>query len=255
MGTGTFSGNIGDAHLNPAIGGGTVNGNVFLGNGIDASGLVGQGTINGNVFSNQDSFLSVPLADAAAAALSLKATKSLTAINDNWFNGQTTKTITGTTGTNVLKLSSIDLTQGQTLLLSAPVGGSFVFVVNGQFNLSNSSSIKVDTGSGLLPLDVLYALGNNANLTASGDANRASIIDGIILAKAGNINVSFGQVNGEAIGSCDLIFSQTNTSSGFTPIPEVSTFIPLIGFFALATGSQILMRRRAARHCVTLDTV
>lgn len=248
LGTGTFAGNIGDAHINPAIGGGTINGNVFLGNGIDASGLVGHGTINGTVFSNQDSFLSQPLADASAAAtaaLSLKATKSLAAINDSWFNGQDTKTITGSVGTNVLKLSSINLTQGQTLLLSAPVGGSFVLVVNGQFNLSNSSSIMVDTSSGLLPLDVLYALGNNANLSASGTASRASIIDGIILAKAGNINISFGQVNGEVIGSCDLVFSNSSTSNGFSPIPEVSSFLPLLGFFSLTVIGQLFMRRRS----------
>ena len=247
FGTGTFNGNVGDAHINPALGGGTINGNVFLGNGIDSSNLIGQGTINGTVFSNQDSFLGQPIADAAAAAsaaLSLKATKSLTAITDSWFGSSTTKTITGVAGTNVIRLSSINLTQGQTLKLSAPVGGSFVLDVTGTFNLSNSSSIIVDTGSGLLPLDVLYALGSGTNLTVSGTASRASIIDGIILASAGNISITYGQVNGEVIGACDLVFSQAVTSNGFSPIPEASAFLPMLGLFSFAAGGQILMRRR-----------
>ena len=180
----------------------------------------------------------------ASAALSLKATKSLTAITDSWFGANITKTITGGAGTNVIRLSSINLTQGQTLKLSAPAGGSFVLDVTGTFNLSNSSSIVVDTGSGLLPLDVLYALGSGTNLTVSGTASRASIIDGIILASAGNINIAYGQVNGEVIGACDLVFSQAVTSNGFSPIPEMSAFLPLFGLFSFAAGGQRLMRCR-----------
>ncbi len=252
FGSGTFNGNIGDAHINPALSGGTINGNVFLGNGIDSSNLVGHGIINGTVFSNQDSFLSQPIADAnagAAAALSLKSTISQTTITDSWFGSNTTKTITGSTTageTNVLKLSSINLTQGQTLILKAGAANQkFLLEVTGTFNLSNSSSIVVDTGSGLAPLDVLYALGASTNLTASGTLSRASIIDGIILASAGNINISYGQVNGEVIGACDLVFGQTSTSNGFSPIPEVSAFLPLLGMFSFATGGQLLMRRRA----------
>ena len=249
LGSGTFNGNIGDAHINPSINGGTVNGNVFLGNGVSSSNLAG--TINGTVFSNQDSFLAQPIADAnaaATAALSLKSTISQTTITDSWFGSNTTKTITGsnTEGkTNVLKLSSINLTQGQTLILKAGAANQkFLLQITGTFNLSNSSSILVDTGSGLTPLDVLYALGANTNLTASGTANRASIIDGIILAKAGNINISYGQVNGEIIGACDLVFSQTSASNGFSPIPEVSAFLPLLGMLSLATGGQWFGRRR-----------
>ena len=249
LGTGIFNGNIGDAHINPALSGGTINGNVFLGNGINASNLVGHGTINGTVFSNQDSFLSQPVTDAyaaATAALSIKSTISRTTITDAWFGSSTTKTITGSTTagkTNVLKLSSINLTQGQTLILKAGAANQkFLLEVTGTFNLTNSSSIIVDTGSGLVPLDVLYALGTNTNLTATGTASRASIIDGIILASTGNINIDYGQVNGEVIGGCDLIFG--NTSANFSPIPEVSSFLPLLGLFSLATGGQLFMRRR-----------
>ncbi len=248
FGNGTFNGNVGDAHINPSLSGGTITGNVYLGNGTDASALVGHGTINGTVFTNQDSFLAQPVADAnsaATAALSLKSTLSPTTITDSWFGAQTTKTIVGTTGTNILKLSSINLTQGQTLKLSAPAGGSFLIDVIGTFNLSNSSSIVVDTGSGLQPLDVLYALGSNTSLTASGTASRASIIDGIILANSGNINISQGQVNGEVIGACDLVFSQSGTSNGLSPIPEVSSFLPLLGLFSLATAGQFIVRRRS----------
>ena len=251
FGTGTFNGNIGDARINPALSGGTINGNVFLGNGIDSSNLVGHGTISGTVFSNQDSFLSQPVADANAAAtdaLSLKSTISRTTITDSWFGSKTTKTITGsgTAGaTNVLKLSSINLTQGQTLILKAGAANQkFLLEVTGTFNLGNSSSIVVDTGSGLAPLDVLYALGANTHLTASGTTSRSSIIDGIILASAGNINISNGLVNGEVIGAGDLVFGQTSTSTNFSPIPEVSTFLPLLGFLSFATGGQLVMRRR-----------
>lgn len=251
FGTGTFNGNVGDAHINPALGGGTINGNVFLGNGVDSSNLVGGGTINGTVFSNQDSFLSQPIADAndaATAALSIRSTISRTTITDTWFGTSTTKTITGSANagdTNVLRLSSINLTQGQTLILKAGAANQkFLLEVTGTFNLSLGARILVDAGSGLVPLDVLYALGANTHLTASGTASRASIIDGIILANTGNINISYGQVNGEVIGGCDLVFSQTTTSSGFSPIPEVSAFLPLLGLFSLATGGQIVMRRR-----------
>ena len=253
FGSGTFNGNIGDAHINtnPSLSGGTINGNVFLGNGIDAGNFVGHGTINGTVFTNQDSFLSQPIIDAndaATAALSLKSTISRTTINDSFFGASTTKTITGSTtagATNVLKLSSINLTQGQELILKAGAPNQkFLLEVTGTFNLDQGARILVDSSNGLVPLDVLYALGANTNLTATGTASRASIIDGIILANAGNINISYGQVNGEVIGACDLVFGQANTGNGFSPIPEVSAFLPLLGFLSFATGGQLVMRRR-----------
>ncbi len=253
FGSGTFNGNIGDAHINtdPSLSGGTINGNIFLGNGINASNFIGHGIINGTVFTNQDSFLSQPVTDAnaaATAALSLKSTISGTAITDSWFGASTTKTITGSAtagATNVLKLNSINLTQGQELILKAGAANQkFLLEVTGTFNLDQGARILVDSSSGLVPLDVLYALGANTNLVATGTASRASIVDGIILANAGNINISYGQVNGEVIGACDLIFSQTSTSNGFSPIPEVSTFLPLLGFLSFATGGQLMMRRR-----------
>ena len=248
FGGGTFDGNIGDAHINPVLSGGTINGNVYLGNGIDSSNFIGHGTISGTVFTNQDAFLTQPLADANAAfsaALTLKATQALSTINDAWFGGLTTKTITGIAGTNVLNLSGINLTQGETLKLSAPAGGSFVLVVNGAVNLSSGASIVVDTTSGLAPLDVLYALGGGS-FAATGTANRSSIIDGIVMVNQGNFNITQGQVNGEVIGGCDLVFSQSRTTPGFSPIPETSTFLPLLGVLSIATGGQLLTRRRNA---------
>ena len=67
-----------------------------------------------------------------------------------------------------------------------------------------------------------------------------SIIDGIILNHYGNINITYGQVNGAVIGNCDLVFANTNVSS---IIPEVSAFFPLLGLFSLAAGGRVVARR------------
>jgi choice-of-anchor A domain-containing protein len=248
LGSGIYSGNVGTSRINPQMNGGTINGNVFLGNGLSPANLVG--TINGSILTNQDNYLSKPIADATAAAdaaFTLKKTMSRTIVDDAWFGASTTKTITGTAATNVLSLTSINLTKGQTLILSAPAGGKFLLNVTGTFNLAGGASIVVDTASGLLPLDILYNLGTSTNLTVTGTANRTSIIDGIILASRSNISITLGQVNGEVIGSCDLIFAQSRTVNvnPISPIPEVSTILPLLGVLSLATGGQLLRRRRA----------
>lgn len=242
LGQGTFRGSFGDIAVNPSMNGATINGDVFLGNGINTTNFIGHGTINGTVHLNQTTQLNQPKADATTAAidaLTIKSTISTSSVTS-------TKTITGSSvvgATNVLKLSSLDLTAGETLTLKAGAANQkFLIEVTGTFSLAGGADILIDTGNGLTPLDVLYVIGaGSSDVNITGTSSNASIIDGIILDHYGNINITYGQVNGEVIGNCNLVFDHTNVATSV--IPEVSALFPLLGFFSLVAGGRVVTRR------------
>ena len=111
---------------------------------------------------------------------------------------------------------------------------------------SKPSSGSTASGRGLVPLNFLYSSGTRANSAVVGTMNRASIIDGIIMAKAGTINSALDQSGVAVSGSSDLVFGPTAKNTGFSPIPETSPVLPLLGLFSLAISFQLFAKRKAA---------
>ena len=109
---------------------------------------------------------------------------------------------------------------------------------------SKPSSGSTASGRGLVPLDFLYSSGTRANSAVLGTVNRASIIDGIIMAKAGTINSALDQ--SAVTGSSDLVFGPTAKNTAFSPIPETSSLLPLLGLFAAAISFQLSAKRKTA---------
>jgi uncharacterized repeat protein (TIGR02543 family) len=168
----------------------------------------GTSTVAGGVVQNTatDGVLDQAVADALAAsqsAASLPATiTSPTSVTIS--NPSQNKTITGGTGTNVLHITNIAISNG-TLTLSAPHGGSFIMNVSGSFALSGASRIVL--AGGITPSDVLYNfVGSGGGVAMSGGAS----VTGILLAPQRAIALSSSTVTGEIIsGGSGIAFSGT----------------------------------------------
>ena len=168
----------------------------------------GTSAVAGGVLQNTatDGVLDQAVADALAAsqsAASLPATiTSPTSVIIS--NPSQNITITGGTGTNVLHITNIAISNG-TLTLSAPHGGSFIMNVSGSFALSGASRIVL--AGGITPSNVLYNfVGSGGGVAMSGGA----AVTGILLAPQKGIALSNGIVTGEIIaGGSGIAFSGT----------------------------------------------
>jgi uncharacterized repeat protein (TIGR02543 family) len=153
-----------------------------------------------------DGVLDQAVADALAASQSaagLPATiTSVTSVTIS--NPSQNKTITGGTGTNVLHITNLAISNG-TLTLSAPRGGSFIINVSGSFALSGASRIVL--AGGITPSDVLYNfVGSGGSIAMSG----GSSVTGVLLAPQRGIALSSSTVTGEIIsGGSGIAFSGT----------------------------------------------
>ncbi|OGP93389.1 MAG: hypothetical protein A2157_17995 [Deltaproteobacteria bacterium RBG_16_47_11] len=168
----------------------------------------GTSAVAGGVRQNTatDGVLDQAVADALAAsqsAAALPATiTSMTRVTIS--NPSQNITITGGTGTNVLHITNIAISNG-TLTLSAPHGGSFIMNVSGSFALSGASRILL--AGGITPPDVLYNfVGSGGSVAMSGGAS----VTGILLAPQRGIALSSSTVTGEIIsGGSGIAFSGT----------------------------------------------
>jgi len=113
-------------------------------------------------------------------------------------------TITGGVGTNVLNITSLNISNG-TVTLNAPHGGSFIMNVSGGFALSGTS--KIVLAGGVNPSDVLYNIvGSGGSVSMSGGAS----VTGILLAPQRGVSLSNAIVTGEIIsGGSGISFSGT----------------------------------------------
>jgi choice-of-anchor A domain-containing protein len=202
-----------------AISGGEfVTGNIELGPGATFA-KSGPGTIGGTVVSNVD--LSADIAQALAAssfAASLPCTQHFTQLN-------TSTTITGTVGTNVICVGSVVLNTA-TITLTGPAGAKFVLNVTGKFVLNGTSHIVA--GGGVLPRDILYNIigtGEDVAFTGGGGGTTCcnSSVDGTLLAISRKINLSPGLVNGQVISAQNIsIVSGSSVRCPATPCTPVS---------------------------------
>jgi hypothetical protein len=185
-------------------------GNVYLSTGAS---LNNPNQVTGSVFTNQNAFLSHAATDARNAATTfaaLAATNSTTAI------GNSTGTINGTAGVNVLKITGLNLSGKVTL--SAPAGGQFVINDSGGFTLNSG---QIDLAGRLTASDVVFNLtGSGPDVHTSGGLNNESVINGIVLAEDRSLEFAPGLVNGEVItDSNHLHFVSGASVNQATPPP------------------------------------
>ena len=153
-----------------------------------------------------DGILDQAVEDALAAsqsAASLPATIT-SPTNVTISNPSQNITITGGTGSNVLNITSLSISNG-TVTLNAPHGGSFIMNVSRSFTLSGTSRIVL--AGGITASDVLYNfVGSGGSVSMSGGASVA----GILLAPRRGISLSNVIVTGEIIsGGSGIAFSGT----------------------------------------------
>jgi choice-of-anchor A domain-containing protein len=179
----------------------------------------------------------------AAAASAASLTANLTVPGNQIINS--TGTITGNGGENVIDLSQVNMTNG-TVLINGTANDTFIFRVSGDFNVGNSS-LRV-TG-GVTPEHVLWYFPNTSSITSPNGA-----WDGTILALSSPVQFDntpncLGFVHGAIIASDDVNNNQNwvfSVISGFDidyhpfrNVPEPASW----GLALLALGATVASRR------------
>src|SRR5262249_40396288 len=135
----------------------------------------------------------------------------------------TTGTITGNGGENVIDLTQVNMTNG-TVLINGTASDTFIFRVSGQFNVGNSS---IRTTGGVTPDHVLWFFPNTSTIRSPNGA-----WDGTILALSSpvsfdNTPAGLGPCRGAVIACDDVNNNQPwvfSMVSGFDLISQ--PFIP-----------------------------
>jgi hypothetical protein len=212
-GPGTTNGNVGISSGTLSLNGSAgpeVNGNVSLATGAMIS-IGNPPQVTGSVFTNQNlSQANTDARNASTTFTNLAPTQNLGAING-------TTTINGTTGTNVIDITTLNLGNGQTLTLSGPPGAQFVIDDTGNFTL-NSGKILLTGGIGVT--DVVFNIEASGNaISTSGGLNNESVINGIVLAPNSGVAMSPGLINGELIAGGSTIHLVSGGRSMVFPCP------------------------------------
>jgi hypothetical protein len=247
-GPGTTVGNVGvggtgnlqlnSSNGNPAT---AIIGNVFLSTGAS---LNNPNQVHGSVFTGQDALLNQAAIDARNAANTfggLKATNPTTSIGDS------TGTITGTAGLNVLNITGLNLSK--TLTLDGQnLGGQFVINDSGGFTLNSG---KINLTGGLTPSDVVFNLtGSGPDVHTSGGLGNESVINGIVLGEDRSFEFAPGLVNGEVITDSNHLHFVSGASVNQPPPPPPPPMVPepasvlLLGLGLPALGAYAYRARR-----------
>lgn len=189
--------------------------------------------------------LSQAVADARAAAASAASlTANLTVPGNQIINS--TGTITGNGGENVIDLTQVNMTNGNVLISGTP-NDTFIFRVSGDFNVGNST---IRVAGGVTPEHVLWYFPNTSSIKSPNGS-----WDGTILAlkspiQFDNTPSGLGFVHGAIIASDDVNNNQNwvfSVVSGFdidhhpfTNIPEPVSLSMLLMGLGLIAG----LRRR-----------
>jgi hypothetical protein len=198
---------IADAGSVNMSGSSRINGTLFL-NTAGYLNKSGTSKVVGGIRQNTatNAILDQAVADALAAsqsAASLPATiTSPTSIAIS--NPSQNITITGGTGTNVINITNLTISNG-TLTLSAPHGGCFIMNVSVNFALSGGS--KIVLAGGIAASDVLYNfIGSGGGISITGGAS----VTGILLAPQRVIALDSSTVTGEILsGGISIALSGT----------------------------------------------
>jgi hypothetical protein len=209
-GPGTTVGNVGATSTTQVklsgSAGPSIQGNLYLGS---TSTVDHPELVNGTIFTNQDALLN-PAAAQAFAAGGAGGTFDLMANTFSVPGGSITgtMTLTATGAVNVTDLTNITLGNNEILTLSGTAGQQFVINFSGQISLNGSTSGgKILLAGGLTTHDVIFnytgAAGGDAVKSSGGSSNDIpnAIFSGVYLVENASINLSPGQINGEAIGA------------------------------------------------------
>ena len=212
---------------------------------ISGTTIVG-GTLSG---ANIDSILSTAASDASAASTNLAGLANTQTPPSQIINSTTT--IVGVAGRNVISIQQINLAAGMSLTLSGPPGASWVVNItgnggNGGITL-NAAQLLV--GGGVNPADVIYnvvpsGLLRGADVTTSGNG---VVYDGIIMNLFRNETFNAATVNGEAISNGNISFTNGGGVEVVATVPEAST----TAYFTLGPLSLVavmLLHRRFLRR-------
>ncbi len=251
----------------------TVGGDVALGPGTTYNISGGTEAISGAVYYDQSNptapsgfspgvptggihsaILAQAVADARAADASAAGLTANLVVSGNQITNST-GTITGHAGENIIDLTQVNLTNGS-VLINGTATETFIFRVSGQFSVGNST-IRV-TG-GVLPEHVLWYFPNTSTIKSSNGS-----FDGTILAlhspvQFDNTPTGLGPIRGAVIATDDVNNNQNwvfSTVSGFdivdidghsfVPVPEPGSII--LAGIAGAGALLLIVRRRCRRE-------
>lgn len=228
---GSIAGRIGvaDPVAQLDILGTAVSGDVYLQTGAVLTQNAGTGAVH--VGQN----LSAPVQDALKASAIFASMTPTFTVQGNAING--TQTIFAANPVNVLNLTNIHLSNGQSLTVSGSAGHQLVVNLSGTMTL-DSASIKL-TG-GLTSQDVVFNItGAGLGLTAAGQ----SAVNSLILAPYRSIQASAGTMHGEVIAggpTLNLNFGRQSLIAYMEPVPEPGT----AGLVVAGLGAAALFARR-----------
>ncbi len=194
------------------------------------------GTITGAIYTQNMSQAVTDAINASNAAKALAATQTFSKITAN-------KTITGNGGQNVIQVAGLDL-NNENLTLSGGANDKFYINITGDLIMDGTAKIIL-TGGVTSDNVLLNFTKTGAKLTTKKMGN---VINGIVLAPDSVISF-YGTFNGRVIaggGTMTFLSGAVVNGPSNTPIPEVSTFLPLGVLFAGAAGAEAVRRKRKA---------
>jgi len=150
----------------------------------------------GNIVSNAD------LSAAIGSALTTASADAALPCFQTFTTWNSSTTITGGPGTNVVCVQNVTLQGGSHITLTGPSTAKFIINVRGSLSMSGSSTIRV--GGSVSPNEVIYnVIGTGNDVVLSG----GSAVDGTILAVSRNVTLSAGVTNGRLICGKNLVIS------------------------------------------------
>ncbi len=205
--------------------------------------ITGSSTVLGSVFADTSIPVSVTGSSSVGAVVQNSTTNAqLTQASTDARNASTTyaalpatlgttsisgsTTITGTSGRNVMNLTSLNVSGSKIVTLSAPAGATFIINVSGTFDINGSSSIKLS--GGVKAADVLW------NITGTGTMrlNGSSEFNGILLVPDRSVTLNGSSAFTGAVicggstlelkGSTSITGCGAPSSSGSTSSPSLS---------------------------------
>jgi hypothetical protein len=206
----------------------TINGNVVVNTGASQS---GSGIIHGVTLTNQNiAQAQTDAINAANAAAALTPTQTFTTWNS-------AVTVTGNGGVNVIKVGSVNLGNGDNIVLNGTAADYWIINVTGGFSLGGNASIKAG-GTSTASKILINIIGTGTNIAT----NAGNIIEGTFLAvsRSATFRSTMGPV---IIGGPSVTFQLGGTISYFATsfVAGITLPVSFAVFSAKRTGENVLL--------------